>query len=145
MAGLIPVRKAATCALDPTLRGWIRWAGLTSHRGGTLPILLHPSDGFVLVELSLELVLLQGQHRHARSLGMGGRVPFGQDDSRLRRCVCLVGFRADLNSHRSARCQTRSAVRDWRGGTFILCRQSLRPLHQTGRLWVLTPGDLLPL
>lgn len=71
MAGLIPVRKAAACALDPTLRGWIRWAGLTSLRGGTLPVLLHPSDGFVLVELSLEFVLLQGQHRHAR-WGWGG-------------------------------------------------------------------------
>lgn len=62
-----------------------------SHRGGTLPVLLHPSDGFVLVELSLEFVLLQGQHRHARG-GWGGRVPFallGQDDSRLRGGGCL--------------------------------------------------------
>lgn len=81
--------------------------------------------------------------------GVAG-VPFallGQDDSRLRRFVCLVGFRADLNSHRSARCQTRSAVRGLlaSGGTFILRRLRLRPLHQTGGLWVLTPGALLPL
>lgn len=40
-------------------------------RGGTLPVLLHPSDGFVLVELPLEFVFLQGQHRHAR-WGWGG-------------------------------------------------------------------------
>lgn len=61
--------------------------------------------------------------------------------------VCLVGFRADLNSHRSARCQTRSAVRGLlaSGGTFILCRLRLRPLHQTGGIWVLPPGGLRPL
>lgn len=34
--------------------------GALTCRRGALPVLLHPSDGFVLVELSLELVLLQG-------------------------------------------------------------------------------------
>lgn len=81
--GLIPVRKAGACVADAaiqvgtyTLR---RFRVFLFIEGGrkcvccecccrhaviaagivTLPVLLHPSDGFVFVELPLELVLLQ--------------------------------------------------------------------------------------
>lgn len=43
---------------------WNRVANVTSYKKA-LPVLLHPSDGFVLVKLSLKFVLLQSEHRHA--------------------------------------------------------------------------------
>lgn len=33
----------------------------------TLPVLLHPSNGFIFIELPLEFVFLQSQHRHGLS------------------------------------------------------------------------------
>lgn len=81
--GLIPVRKAGACVADAatqvgtyTLRRFhvfllmeegrkcVCCEGCCRHAviaAGivTLPVLLHPSDGFVFVELPLEFVLLQ--------------------------------------------------------------------------------------
>jgi len=33
----------------------------------TVPVLLHPSNGFIFIELPLEFVFLQSQHRHGLS------------------------------------------------------------------------------
>ena len=77
---LIPVSEAGACApSQPRILTYTRFgprpahcaAGLREKKKkkktngaltcrGALPVLLHPSDGFVLVELPLELVLLQG-------------------------------------------------------------------------------------
>lgn len=80
--GLIRVRKADACAQTqpPTRIRQVHthaqmcgenhlgqcgiWTRECWRRIAVLPVLLHPSDGFVLVELPLEFVLLQGEHRH---------------------------------------------------------------------------------
>lgn len=47
-------------------------SGLRTRKA--LPVLLHPSDGFVLVELSLEFIFLQSQDRHVHA-AKSGRSP----------------------------------------------------------------------
>lgn len=56
--------SARTRRVEFAEKSALPWCGIKNEalalqRSVALPVLLHPSDGFVLVELSLEFVLLQ--------------------------------------------------------------------------------------
>lgn len=79
--------------------------------------------------------------------GPGSVRAAGQDDSWLRRFVCLVGFCADLNSHRSDRSQNpvvcARTARQWRN----LHHPPAEPTPSSSDGWTLGPKarPLLPL